>query len=517
MAKTLYGEYGYTGAPQTITLPPGLYLFELYGAQGNGSTLGGKGAVVYAVFDFSENLDINMYIGNGGRTAYDGSNFNGGGQGGRRGGAGGGATDIRIGGSTLYDRVIVAGGGGGGGGGLRGGDGGNLSGFNGSGTATGGTQTAGGTSGGSFGIGGSVTSVYWSYGAGGGGWYGGGGAGNYHTGGGGSSYIRGANGYVPMVAYMQASRNVGAGKIIIYDIKSVLDIFPIVIEADLSPNALVLDAGNYHFDLYGAQGGYGTFGNSSHGKGGRVSGQVALQDNVFIEIRVGGYPGQSSSKGYNGGGSGHSTAAGGGGGATDIRIGGNSLYDRVLVAGGGGGQSNYVGQGGAGGGLVGLNGASCTGGTQTEVGSPNGKFGIGGNNTGSYGYSAGGGGGWYGGGGGGTGDHYQSAAGGSSYFGGTPNYPVTNGFTETGVNSGNGYAIITLIPVSSAGAVNIQGSGKLFAMPLFAPADTLEHSLRIGTANGIKSFKLVDILDENASPIRIQTPSGVKALSLEEK
>lgn len=66
MAKTLYGEYGYTGAPQTITLPPGLYLFELYGAQGNGSTLGGKGAVVYAVFDFSENLDINMYIGNGG-------------------------------------------------------------------------------------------------------------------------------------------------------------------------------------------------------------------------------------------------------------------------------------------------------------------------------------------------------------------------------------------------------------------------------------------------------------------
>lgn len=106
MAKTLYGEYGYTGAPQTITLPPGLYLFELYGAQGNGSTLGGKGAVVYAVFDFSENLDINMYIGNGGRTAYDGSNFNGGGQGGRRGGAGGGATDIRIGGSTLYDRVI---------------------------------------------------------------------------------------------------------------------------------------------------------------------------------------------------------------------------------------------------------------------------------------------------------------------------------------------------------------------------------------------------------------------------
>jgi hypothetical protein len=34
MAKTLFGEYGYTGAPQNINLPSGLYLFELYGAQG---------------------------------------------------------------------------------------------------------------------------------------------------------------------------------------------------------------------------------------------------------------------------------------------------------------------------------------------------------------------------------------------------------------------------------------------------------------------------------------------------
>ena len=87
-----------------------------------------------------------------------------------------------------------------------------------------------------------------------------------------------------MVAYIQTSRNVGAIKIIIYDIKSVLDIFPIVIEAVI-PNALVLDAGNYHFDYMGLK-------DMAHleihhmGRG-RVSGQVALQDKKSIEIRVG--------------------------------------------------------------------------------------------------------------------------------------------------------------------------------------------------------------------------------------
>ena len=39
---------------------------------------------------------------------------------------------------------------------------------------------------------------------------------------------------------------------------------------------------------------------------------------------------------------------------------------------------------------------SCTGGTQTEVGSPNGEFGME-EITQAHGYSAGGGGGWYGG------------------------------------------------------------------------------------------------------------------------
>src|SRR5574344_1868602 len=52
--------------------------------------------------------------------------------------------------------------------------------------------------------------------------------------------------------------------------------------------------------------------------------------------------------GFNGGGKGGLsfssgyTSGGGGGGATDIRIGSNSLYSRVIVAGGGGGSINIV-------------------------------------------------------------------------------------------------------------------------------------------------------------------------------
>ena len=90
--------------------------------------------------------------------------------------------------------------------------------------------------------------------------------------------------------------------------------------------------------------------------------------------------------GFNGGGDGAVDNFGqlgsGGGGASDIRIGGTTLEDRVLVAGGGGGGggascNSASAVGGNGGGLVGLPGASsgCPGGvgggggTQTAGGS----------------------------------------------------------------------------------------------------------------------------------------------------
>ena len=68
-------------------------------------------------------------------------------------------------------------------------------------------------------------------------------------------------------------------------------------------------------------------------------------------IYVGGQPATQTSTGatsggFNGGGAGcsrtynYSTYGQGGGGASDIRIGQDSLYARVIVAGGGGGSSS---------------------------------------------------------------------------------------------------------------------------------------------------------------------------------
>ena len=68
--------------------------------------------------------------------------------------------------------------------------------------------------------------------------------------------------------------------------------------------------------------------------------------------------------GWNGGGLGGSGYGASGGGATDIRIGGTSLANRVIVAGGGGGGTYVAGSGGAGGSGGGGNGAST--GTSTN-------------------------------------------------------------------------------------------------------------------------------------------------------
>ena len=175
--------------------------------------------------------------------------------------------------------------------------------------------------------------------------------------------------------------------------------------------------------------------------------------------------------GFNGGGNGFNRAYSGtytygqaGGGATDIRIGQNSLYARVIVAGGGSGSNNRI-SGYAGGGLSGVTGQSGYAGTQTSAGS-GGSFGQGGSATTSgsnYRYGAsGGGGGFYGGGagtsysdstnydkysGGGSGYVYTQATA-SSYPSGcllNSTYYLTASSTTEGINTGNGKATITYI------------------------------------------------------------------------
>lgn len=197
---------------------------------------------------------------------------------------------------------------------------------------------------------------------------------------------------------------------------------------------------------------------SAGGYGGKVQATMNVTPGQVLYIYVGGVGGQSTA-GYNGGGgwpllqywySYYLGFGGCGGGATDIRSGGHTLYDRVLVAGGGGGGGSYFGQGGVGGGLIGGSGAGQSvgaGGTQTSGGqagcgiscSQNGTFGVGGYNTfwTSTKYGGSGGGGWYGGGGGSITFESNSGGGGggSSY---THPALFSNVVHTQGVNGGHG-------------------------------------------------------------------------------
>lgn len=152
------------------------------------------------------------------------------------------------------------------------------------------------------------------------------------------------------------------------------------------------------------------------GYGGYSTGILTLTEPTTLYLYVGGQGNYSSSTtqgttvagGFNGGGSSkvryyHSyySSGGGGGGATDIRIGQDNLYARVIVAGGGGGGAGEsTSSAKYGGGTTGGSEVSEYQATQTAPGT-NGSFGTGASATGSANYNygpGGGGGGWYGGG-----------------------------------------------------------------------------------------------------------------------
>ena len=234
--------------------------------------------------------------------------------------------------------------------------------------------------------------------------------------------------------------------------------------------------GYYNLEVWGAQGGnYNT--TYVGGLGGYSKGIVHLTKGTTLYVCVGGQPQTVTTTktavpgGFNGGGNGFNrdysstyTYGQAGGGATDIRIGQNSLYARVIVAGGGSGSNNRI-SGYAGGGLSGISGQSGYAGTQTSAGS-GGSFGQGGSASTSgnnYKYGAsGGGGGFYGGGagtsysdstnydkysGGGSGYVYTSSTA-SSYPSGcllNSTYYLTASSTTEGINTGNGKATITYI------------------------------------------------------------------------
>lgn len=223
-----------------------------------------------------------------------------------------------------------------------------------------------------------------------------------------------------------------------------------------------------NFTIVGASGGHSSVDTQVQmqqipGEGGSVSGKIDVLPGQTIYVYVGGQGGNSTNAiggmgGYNGGGFGNfatSFAGGGGGGATDIRLEGTALTDRIAVAGGGGGSSyNYEeGDGGGnGGGLIGQDGFTGSpdtlvipggGGSQEEGGVLGeypgynsgfpGQLGQGGQG-GFVTAGAGGGGGYYGGGGG----AWNGGGGGSSYTVETASDVVH----IQGGNIGNGSALI---------------------------------------------------------------------------
>lgn len=249
---------------------------------------------------------------------------------------------------------------------------------------------------------------------------------------------------------------------------------------------VTLPKGTYKLECWGAQGGYSSSNSGIEvgmgGKGGYSAGTITLNQKTLIYIYTGGV-GSISGNGKADGGfpnggsswaSSTSEGAGGGGGSSDIRIGTDSLYARVIVAGGGGGGGEDNETGGYGGGETGGTSGSGTPGSQTA---PSGYFGIGGHT--SYDGGAGGG-GWYGaypaggqttpatgssgsdtsGSPGGSGYVYTSATASnypsgcllnSSYYlsaaktiAGNTSFTSPTGSSETG-HSGNGYCRITVI------------------------------------------------------------------------
>ena len=100
-------------------------------------------------------------------------------------------------------------------------------------------------------------------------------------------------------------------------------------------------------DLRGGTGqGYNA---STSGACGRVVGTINKGAESTIQVNVGGGLGNT----FNGGGVSTSGMGGSGGGASDIRVGGTALANRIIVAGGGGaedGSGNFSGGGVGGGG-----------------------------------------------------------------------------------------------------------------------------------------------------------------------
>lgn len=291
--------------------------------------------------------------------------------------------------------------------------------------------------------------------------------------------------------------------------------------------------GTYKLEVWGAEGGYRS--NQTYsGKGGYSIGTISFEEPTTFYIYAGasGRTTGANKLGFNGGGY-RASAASAGGDGSDIRIGQDSLYARVIVAGGGGSDGATSKQGMYGGGEVGgsstqsftSDSTGCgKGGTQTYSGASasytidtqsntnyRGGFGFGGSGLyASSGYGGAGGGGWYGGSGtspDGSGDDDRGGGGGSGYIytsATAGNYPTgcllnstyyltdasmisgnaamtsPTGASETG-HYGDGYIRITVINVEAGTKCNFY-EGSTLLKSMYLEAGTLLSTIEVKKA-----------------------------------
>ncbi len=264
-------------------------------------------------------------------------------------------------------------------------------------------------------------------------------------------------------------------------------------------------------------------GNGNGGLGGTATGNLSVTPGDTLWIYVGGQgqqttQGNSGGGGFNGGGDGAAGytgigwLGGGGGGASDIRVGGQALTNRVIVgAGGGGGGSNCStpngNAAGDGGGTTGGAGISCTsagfgnGGTQTAggvanaygwdcgsgVAGANGALGVGGAAD-VCSAGGGGGGGYYG----GAGGDFGGGGGGSSYIGG-----VTGGSTTAASNTGHGQVTIT----SSGNPVTLTQIAGIASGNQFPVGTTTNTYVASGTGPNDTCSFTVTVIDSGVATV----------------
>ncbi|EAY06243.1 hypothetical protein TVAG_034220 [Trichomonas vaginalis G3] len=262
--------------------------------------------------------------------------------------------------------------------------------------------------------------------------------------------------------------------------------YPCTNKQNCSGFEIKLKVGHYLFEVFGAQGSQDS-GSQKGGLGGYGSAEITITKTIPLYLFIGSQgkwtdDGQSEAS-FNGGGCGFKLGPGGGG--TDFRMSENDLGTRFLIAGGGGAQGGYFKsevpdyidskklheyvelQGGFGGGEKGRKGGETDieGGTQLGGGHGylNGSFGSG-CEFHRIGIHGGSGGGLFD---GGCGEKDgASGAGGSGFFY-SENRPseiseikdieISNGNLAEGKNSGDGYAIITLLSASSNDYVKRHG------------------------------------------------------------